>query len=319
MKDYFVYLPVQPANSIWGCVATAAGYTNVLPDQGYPPRQHPVDHYFNWNEGRVLQSYQIILISAGSGLFECAAQRNVQPVEPGTIIVLFPGIWHRYRPSARTGWVEHWMECHGPVFDEAARTGLINPRHSLLKGGLVRELGDCFERCHSFARLDAMANQDALSTLGLHLLALVGHLRRSERGFTKAIDDLVQRAHTLITLRCQQPLDMRALATELGVGYSNLRHSFMARAGISLGQHYQNTRIQKAQDLLASTNKSVKEVAEILGFGSASHLSKRFKRRIGVSPNDWRGQFVGQRQDAKSGSDHGPSESPLHPFPKKVN
>jgi AraC family transcriptional regulator len=145
-----------------------------------------------------------------------------------------------------------------------------------------------------------MANQDLLSTLGLHLLALLGHLRRAERGFTKAIDDVVQRAHTLIALRCQEPLDLPALAAELGVGYSNLRHSFMARVGISLGQHHRNTRIQKAQELLANTAKSVKEVAEILGFDSASHLSKQFKQRVGVAPNDWRTKFSGRRPEFKA-------------------
>jgi AraC-like DNA-binding protein len=288
VKDYFVYLPKPTGGSFWGCVATAAGFTNILPNRPYPPRQHPLDHYFNWNQGRVLQSYQIILISAGAGMFECAAFPGIQSVEPGTIMVLFPGIWHRYRPTTETGWVEHWIECQGPMFDAAERAGLIQPRHSVLKPGLIHDLSDCFERCHSLARLDAMANQDLLSTLGLHLLAMLGHLRRGERGFTKAIDDVVQRAHTLIALRCQEPLDLPALAAELGIGYSNLRHSFASRVGISLRQHYLNTRIHKAQDLLINTAKSVKEVAEILGFESASHFSKQFKTRIGSSPNYWR-------------------------------
>ena len=296
MKDYFIYLPKQPADSIWGSVATGVGYTNVLPNSAYPRHQHSVDHYFNWNQGRVLQSYQIILISSGSGLFESDAAAGTQIVEPGTVIVLFPGIWHRYRPQLQTGWVEHWIECQGPVFDEAARAGLIQPKHSLLKGGVIGDLGDCFERCHSLARIDAMANQDLLSTLGLHLLALLGHMRRGERGFTKAIDDIVQRAHTLIALRCQEPLDLPALASELGVGYSNLRHSFMARVGISPRQHYLNTRIQKAQDLLVNTAKSVKEIAEILGFESASHFSKQFKNRLGVSPSDWRQKWIQQHR-----------------------
>jgi AraC-like DNA-binding protein len=292
MKDYFVYLPQQPANSIWGCVATSAGFTNVPPHKSYPPPQHPLDHYFNWSEGRVLQSYQIILISAGTGVFECAAQAGIQKVEPGTILILFPGIWHSYQPTPETGWVEHWIECQGPAFDEAARTGLIQPRQSLLKAGVACDLSDCFERCHSLARTDAMANQDLLSTLGLHLLALLGHLRRGERGFTKAIDDVVQRAHTLIALRCQEPLNLPALATELGVGYSSFRHSFMARVGVSPREHYLITRTQKAQDLLINTGKSIKEIAEILGFDSASHFSKQFKKRVGTSPIQWRESSV---------------------------
>ncbi len=296
MKDYFVYLPKQTGSSIWGCVATAAGFANILPNMPYPPQQHPLDHYFNWNKGRVLQNFQIILISAGTGIFESAAIPGIHPVEQGTIIVLFPGIWHRYRPTPETGWVEQWIECQGPAFDAAARAGLIEPKHALLKPRAIGDLSDCFERCHSLARIDAMANQDLLSTLGLHLLALLGQMRRSERGLTKAIDDVVQRAHTLIALRCLEPLDLPALAAELGVGYSNLRHSFMARVGISPRQHYLNTRIQKAQELLVNTAKSIKEIADILGFESASYLSKQFKKRIGVSPNEWRVKFTGQQR-----------------------
>jgi AraC-like DNA-binding protein len=288
MKDYFVYLPKQPANSIWGCVATAAGYTNLLPRSLYPPRQHPLDHHFDWNNGRVLQSFQIILISGGSGMFECAATRGVQTVEPGTIMVLFPGVWHRYRPARETGWVEHWLECHGPVFDEATRIRLVEPGNCLLNVGVVGEFNDFFERCHSLARIDALANQDLLSTLGLHLLAMLVHRRRGERGFVRAIDDIVQRAHMMISSRCQEPLDLRALAAELGVSYSHLRHSFLARTGVSPRQHYLNTRIQKAQDLLLNTTKSIKEIAEVLGFESASHFSKQFKNRIGSSPHYWR-------------------------------
>lgn len=292
MKDYFVYLPRQTGSSIWGCVATAIGYTNLLPGQPYPPRQHPLDHHFKWQEGRVLQSYQIILISAGTGIFECAAFSGIQRVEPGTLIVLFPGVWHRYQPAKETGWTEHWIECQGPVFDSATREGLIHPRRSLLKPGILHDFDDCFARCHSLARIDAVANQDLLSTLGVHLLALLSYLRRGERGFTRTIDDVVQRAHTLISLRCQEPLNLPALAKELGVGYSNLRHSFQSRMGVSLREHYLNTRIQKGQEFLLNTGKSVKEIAELLGFDSASHFSTQFKQRFGKSPVDWRSKMA---------------------------
>lgn len=292
MKDYFAYLPKQTGNSIWGCVATSAGFTNIPPDKPYPPRQHPLDHHFNWDQGRVLQSYQIILISAGTGIFESVAFPGTRQVKPGTIILLFPGVWHRYRPTRKTGWVEHWIECQGAVFDAALREGLIRPDRSLLEPGVLSDWNDCFERCHGLARMDAVANQDLLSTFGLHLLAMLGHLQRRERGFTKVMDGVVQRAHTLITLRCQDPLNLPALAKELGVGYSNLRHSFLLRMGTSLREHYLNTRIQKGQDFLLNTPKSVKEIAEILGFDSPFHFSMQFKQRTGKSPAEWRAKFA---------------------------
>lgn len=288
MKNYFVYLPGKTENSIWGCVATSTGFTSVLPNETYPRHQHPVDHHFNWNKGRILRGYQIILISDGTGMFEADGLSGPQTVGPGTLIVLFPHVWHRYRPRPETGWVEHWIECQGAVFDEAFRTRLIQPRQALMKVGVMRDFLDCFERCHSLARIDAMANQDLISTLGLHLLAMIGHLRRNARGFTKAVDEVVQRALMLIALRCHEPLDFKKLAKELGVGYSNLRHNFVARTGSSPRDYYINTRIQKAQDLLFKTSKSIKEIAEILGFESGSHLTRQFKSKVGTSPGEWR-------------------------------
>jgi len=290
MKDYFIYLPVQQSNSVWGCVSSSAGCTVIPPNAAYPPARHPVDHHFNWSKGRVLQAYQIIFISEGSGAFECESVPGSQSVEAGTVLLLFPGIWHRYRPSAETGWVEHWIECQGRVFDDAARSGLIESKRSVLNVGLAPDLSDCFERCHRLARSGALANQNLISTLGIHILSLVEHLGDASRRATKAMDDFVERAHSLIAMRCHELLDLQALASELGVSYSHLRHSFTARVGVSPRRHYLNTRLQKVQDLLMNTSKSIKEISEILGFESAYHLSNQFKIHMGVSPKYWRRQ-----------------------------
>jgi transcriptional regulator GlxA family with amidase domain len=67
-------------------------------------------------------------------------------------------------------------------------------------------------------------------------------------------------------------------------------------------QHYLNARLQKAQDLLANTSASIKEIAEILGFESAYHLSHQFKSRVGVSPRQWRGVAV--RHSSRCAQEH---------------
>jgi hypothetical protein len=164
---------------------------------------HPVDHWFKWSEGRVLQRYQIILISQGTGTFECEAIPGSQTVERGSVLLLFPGVWHRYRPAAQTGWIEHWIECHGPVFDRARRTGMIEPKRSVLKVGPAHDLFECYDRCHFLAQNGALANQDLLSTMGIHILCLLGHLGESERGAKGSINEFVERAHSLIAQGCR--------------------------------------------------------------------------------------------------------------------
>ena len=81
---------------------------------------------------------------------------------------------------------------------------------------------------------------------------------------------------------------MQELARELNVGYSHFRQAFKERTGLSPKQYQTRTRIRKAQDFLANTSKSVKEIAEILGFDSPFHLSNQFKAHLGTAPQKWR-------------------------------
>lgn len=287
MRDYFVYLPQQPPGNIWDCTATSVGFARVVPHAKYPPARHPADHHFEWSHGRILQCYQIIFIAEGSGVFESEHTREPQPVESGTVLLLFPGVWHRYAPDIATGWAEHWIECQGPIFDEAVRTGIVQPSQPILHTGLEPDLLRCFERCHALASRGALANQHLLSTMGVHLLSVIGFLQSGPR-FDRRIDELIERAHALIALRCQERLSLPAIAAELGVSYSHLRQTFTKRIGLSPKQYYCQVRLQKAQELLANTTRSVQEIADILGFHSAFQLSKHFKQHVGEAPQHWR-------------------------------
>jgi len=284
VNDYFTYLPERDDTSLWGCVATSAGMTHVPPHSVYPPKRHPLDHHFDWAQGRVLQAYQIILISEGSGIFENEA--GAFPVTGGDILLLFPGVWHRYAPSQETGWVEHWMEFKGTVFDKALACGIIQRQSPILHASRTADAFFCFERCHAIVQKGALAGQDMLSTLGLHLLSILARIQQQEH--QQSMDAKIDRAQALITLRCQESLNLRKLASELGVSYSYLRSNFKRQIGISPKQFHLQVRLYKARDLLANTSKSVKEIADILGFESPFHLSKQFKKRVGESPVTWR-------------------------------
>ena len=86
---------------------------NIHPiNRPYPDMSHPDSYYFEWEKGRSLSEYQIIYISKGEGLFE-ANGLPPQLIEGGTIILLFPGVWHRYRPKESSGWEEYWVGFSG--------------------------------------------------------------------------------------------------------------------------------------------------------------------------------------------------------------
>ena len=90
MRNYFVYLPQQPPGAIWGCTATSVGFARVGPRAKYPPTKHPADHHFEWARGRVLQSYQILFISEGAGLFESGSPATHRSSNLGQCSYCFP-------------------------------------------------------------------------------------------------------------------------------------------------------------------------------------------------------------------------------------
>ena len=295
MINYFIYLPNRPEQSPWECTATAIGHERVLPGSQYPPRRHPVDHHFTWEDGRVLHAYQILYITEGKGYFESGISHKRQQIDGGCIVILFPGIWHRYSPDPQTGWVENWIEYRGKSFDRARATGLLRPDRSVLRVGLLPDLLQCFERCHALARRHSAGNQAMLSTMGLHILSILQGAPGLHRNVRRHIDERIEQAQLLIARRYHETIIVEQLARELHIGYSSFRQSFKAQTGLSPKQYQLQIRLQKAQEFLANTSKSVGEIAEILGFNTAYHLSNQFKKHVGLAPQIWR-QKLERRQ-----------------------
>jgi AraC-like DNA-binding protein len=283
-QNYFLYLPDNRLCSAWGCTAISSGHTKILPHSIYPPIRHPDDHHFDWKRGRILQAYQVIFIAEGRGLFEFGRRGRRQPVEAGSIVLLFPGVWHRFAPDPELGWTENWIECRSTAFDFARTAGLIDPAHSVLPSS--PDFAAVFEKIHSLAVEEGLANQPLLSTLGLQLLALLSQQR--ELASAAPADRLVERARVILMERCTQRVSVEDVAQELGVSYSYFRRVFRERTGVSAKQHLVSLRIRRAQDIFANTDKSIKEVAGLLGFSSAFHLSSQFQLLVGCSPSEYK-------------------------------
>src|ERR1700748_3542035 len=126
MPDYYKYLPVSTDDAGWGLSVLNTGATQIPPGMAYPSAGHPAHHYFKWSKGRVLQEHQVIYITKGEGLFE-SDRAGKREVRGGTIILLFPGERHRYKPHRNTGWDEYWVGFKGPVTDKLFEKSFFTP------------------------------------------------------------------------------------------------------------------------------------------------------------------------------------------------
>lgn len=295
-KSFFHYLPVNDAAIRWGTYLTGAGRTTIRAGQGYPPGGHPGLYDFQWARGRTLPEFALILVTEGQGTFE-SLDTECRVIEPGSVILVLPGKWHRYRPSATTGWTERWMTFNGEVahrlvpslgLPETCAIGTIrNPEH------LLSRFDELLERIH----FHPTQNSVLLSMHGMALLAEVleySALLPRQRPQSIVLDrdniddELVHRAREQVWTHSHRALSVAQIARELGVTRRTLERRFVAAVGTSVLADITACRLSRAKRLLEETDLPVKTIAGLAGFPSDEQMRVTFCKSVGLCPSKYR-------------------------------
>ena len=266
---------------------TAAGFTQIRPNTPYPPRGHPSDHDFSWEQGRVLGRFQLVFIVEGAGTFESRSVKSC-PVRRGTAFLLFPHEWHRYAPNPATGWVESWLELEGKTVDGLLQTGVFSPRTPLTLVRQRAKLETALEQVHVAVRDGPGTFDPEVSARAYAILALLHTERKVSLGPGPRIEQLITQAQLHLAEATRDRRGLPAVARQLGIGYSYFRREFKRRVGLSPKQYTNRLRLERARRLLGSTPLTLDAIADELGFASAFHLSSAFKREFGLAPAHWR-------------------------------
>jgi AraC-like DNA-binding protein len=286
LRDYFRYLTTSDRERQWGLYVLGAGYQYIPPDHPYPPTGHEYSHIFAWQAGRTLQEYQLLLITTGAGEFE-TEQTGVVPVSAGTAIILFPGVWHRYRPAKGIGWNVYWVAFHGENVDRLRTFRFLDPANPILNLGMDVDFLRLFT-----VMLDRIRGQQIgfeqliasdVSMIIASLLARVRSLHASDYH-----TDIVNQ----LKIEMEKPFSVlpkiELVASQLKISPSMVYRLFKEHTGLSPYQYHLQVKIQHAKEMLSGPTVSVRTVASSLGFRNPYHFSKLFKRRTGFSPSEWR-------------------------------
>ena len=95
-------------------------------------------------------------------------------------------------------------------------------------------------------------------------------------------------ARRYIDLHFKEPLTLEQLSEEAHINKYYLSHAFKKEYGISPIKYMISRRIDESQYLLAETDLSVSQIAQLLGFSSLSFFSQVFRKSLGISPMEFR-------------------------------
>jgi len=283
----FKYLIVNDKDKTFGLSVNTVGFQSIQPDSPYPTSDHPSGYYFNAAKGRILREYQILYITKGKGVLSFDNETEI-PIAKGLVFFIFPGQWHTYHPSIKTGWNEYYIGFEGPIFDSLVENSFITKENQVLEVGFNEELVNLFSRALEVAELDKISSQQYLSGIVLHILGLVLSVSQNKIFEVGDVVQKIEQAKIIMNENVFKNIDPEELAENLNTSYSWFRKVFKDYTGYAPAKYFQELKIRKAKQLLVGTSHTVKEISFMLDYNSTEHFFSLFKKMTGYTPLEYR-------------------------------
>lgn len=91
-----------------------------------------------------------------------------------------------------------------------------------------------------------------------------------------------------LTTHCETGESLEELAKRFFISKSYLSRIFREVTGFSVNEYRNLARVRKAKELLASSNYSITEISEVLGFESITYFERIFKKHGDETPSAYR-------------------------------
>jgi len=288
LHNYHKYLATSSDDENWGLFVLYVGCNRIGIEETYPSKNIPSHRYFDTTKGRKLAEYQVFYVARGEGIFESANCRE-QVVKEGSIIILFPGEWHRFRPNPATGWDEFWIGFKGDIMENLVDKGFFSRQSPILEVGVNEAIFHLYREIIDRIREEKSGYQPLVSGILLHLLGQIHAIIKEKSSAQENINEaIINKARFILRANIDTHIDMEKVAEELNVSYAWFRKAFKVYTGMAPNQYLLKLKLEKAKLLTADGSKSIKEIAYSLNFESVYYFSKFFKEKTGLSPEQYR-------------------------------
>lgn len=210
--------------------------------------------------------------------------------EPGDLLLFQPKTPHYYGRSPESDcWHHRWVYFRPRAYwndwlvwqDEKKGVGRLRLPERL-RGEFERLFAN-IEQTHTSGR--RFAEELAMNLLERLLLRAVEEDPRSHQQIR---DPRVIEACQFVTSNLAGELKIDEVANHVCLSPSRLAHLFREQMGVNLLRWREDQRIIRARLLLQTTQEPIATIGRIVGYDDQLYFSRVFRKRVGVSPSDFR-------------------------------
>jgi AraC family transcriptional regulator, transcriptional activator for feuABC-ybbA operon len=216
-------------------------------------------------------------------------------VDRGRLAVIIPGTRHMEVTALGTDYLVAWISVHitktvihfsgknasGELYTIQGCTLEENDGINVANARIVAELRK------RPIRYETMVRTLVLQLL-LHIIRLVEGMGSNRPEINNWKDRIVNDVQKYIENQYQKHLTLTDISREMCVSINYLNTIFKNKTGTTIMQHVQTVKLAAAKTLLQSEEKTIKEIADLLGYYDQYHFSKVFKKEVGSAPSEFR-------------------------------
>ncbi|MGN0355873.1 MAG: AraC family transcriptional regulator [Muricoprocola sp.] len=236
--------------------------------------------------------YVMHMVTKGTG--ELRKNGIVYKVKAGDAFLIYPGDDYVYQASQEDPWQYMWIGFHGFQAEEMTRKAGFSAEHPVISVSNMDKLQKVMERMLKANDLTYVNDLRRMSALYELLAELIEHSDATveqEKG-KEPIELLYVRTAVNIIMNTYHNRNVKVseLAEKIGISRSYLSTIFKKEMHMSPQEFLICYRMERAVSLLTRTNNSINAIAAEVGYNDALTFSKVFKKRYGVSPQEYRKQ-----------------------------
>ena len=238
--------------------------------------------HFETNRPAGRPDYQLLYIAAGTATFFFDGQPQI--LGAGTAILYQPGQSQHYIYRAKEQPEVYWVHFTGRDV-QARLTHYGLGQQQILYAGSSVSLTRLFDAMIRELQLCRPLYRELLPRLLEELFLLMCRQRLEENSPTTGeIWDAV----AYFQKHYAEPIRVSDYAKDRHMSSAWFIHRFKQATGLPPMQYLQNLRLNTARSLLEGTDCSVAQAAAIAGFTDPLYFSRLFKKRLGISPTEYR-------------------------------
>lgn len=254
-----------------------------ITDIGYYPKAY--QHYVERPNG--IDQHIIIYCVEGRGWVSINKKR--MDISPSHFIVIPANTAHRYGALEADPWTIYWLHFKGDIATDVVNLITCNSQNYLPYLSYNENRIKLFEEiCYNLEKGFNADNLRYVNMIFYHFLSSLLYEEKYNQPEKQQAKDPISKAIEMMHEKLHTNQTLNDFAKYAHLSVSHFSSMFKERTGFSPVDYFNHLKMQRACQELSFTNKTVKLIADELGFSDQYYFSRIFSRFMGVPPSEYR-------------------------------